>query len=372
MSKDLMSLYRIKNELLCFGMSVDADVIKYIENINPYTCKEKYVHAAGFCLEGKICVNTTFTEMYTSSSPYTVRKKGNGLYLFRDNEGLCDIQVIKMPEWYNNYTSLGTRMYDILNVHGKNVLALTHYSDCYYNSIGKPCKFCSFTENYEMRKKSKEDRIQEIVETLDVALVENPNYSLALSEGAKPSADRGILYFAEIINSVKRKFHEIKISVETVPPPEDKYLDYLFSQGASSIIMNIEFWDNQIKKKMCPGKSEIGIARYFEALEHSVDIFGIGNVASVLIAGIEPIDNTILCSEKLLEIGVIPIIIPFKPYDNCELSKGKITSPEVLEIIASRISKKIRELHFPLINPFGCIGCGSCNITNFYEKIVGY
>ena len=132
--------------------------------------------------------------------------------------------------------------------------------------------------------------------------------------------------------------------------------------GVTSLIMNIELFDDAIRKSICPGKSEITIEQYMKALSYSVERLGVGNVSSVLIAGIEPIENTIICAKKLLHIGVIPTIIPFKPYDNCELHNQKTTDPVILQIINEEISNEKIKISFPNVDSHSCIGCGACNV----------
>ena len=91
--------------------------------------------------------------------------------------------------------------------------------------------------------------------------------------------------------------------------------------------MNIEIADENLRKFICPGKSEISLDRYFSAMEKAVSLLGIGNVSSVLLAGIQPVEDIIRLGKELIEIGVIPTIMPFKPLDDCLMKNYGLTNP---------------------------------------------
>lgn len=358
----------IKNELLCYGVNCNKNIFNKIKTINPYASSNKSVHAAFFLLDNDVWVNSPINETYTRNSPYSIRFDKDQFVLYKSQDKICKITIPNPPKWYEQRTLNGTKMYDVLCVHSKNVLSLTHYISCYYSKIGKKCLYCSVTENKTSQLLDIEIRKQDIVETLIEALKENSDYSLALSEGVKNRNDRGAVYFSSILKKILESNILIKSSVELAPPKNDAYIDLLYSSGATSIIMNIEFYDDNFRRAYCPGKGEIDTKRYFEALNHSVKIFGMGNVASVLIAGIEPMDNTIKCAQLLLDSGVLPIIIPFKPYDNCNLSISKTTSPENLALISEEIDKYFKSKNFSNICNGTCISCGACNVDYYLQR----
>lgn len=361
----VIDIRKIKNELLCYGVNCSLDVFNMIRNINPYASINKSVHSAFFLLDDELLVNTPINELYTNLSPYSIEWDMNNFLLCKNNRKLCKITILMPPKWYDKKTSNNTKMYDVLSVHSKNVLALTHYISCYYSKTGRQCLYCSVKDSRIPQLLDIEIRKQDIVETLLEALKENKEYSLALSEGVKNENDRGAIYLSRILQNILENNISIKTSVELAPPTNNAYIDLLHSSGANSIIMNMEFYDDEVRKIYCPGKGEIDAKHYFNALNHSVKIFGEGNVASVLIVGIESISNTITCARLLLDLGVIPIIIPFKPYDNCSLFNGKITNPEYLDIILANVGQYFKSNELKNVCSSACISCGACNVDYY-------
>lgn len=360
-----VDIRKVKYELLCYGVNCSSEVFELIREINPYASSNKSVHSAFFLLDNTLIVNTPINESYTSQSPYNIKVGLNKFVLFKKNTEICDLTVIKPPKWYEKRTTNNTKMYDVLSVHNKNVLALTHYINCYYINLGKRCLYCSVKNSKIPQISDFEMRRRDIVETLLEALKENKDYSLALSEGVKNREDRGAIYFSSILQKISESNIVIKASVELAPPAKDKYIDILHASGATSIIMNMEFYSDDIRKKYCPGKGEIDTRHYFDALSYAVKVFGKGNVASVLIIGVEPKESTIACAKILIDLGVLPVLVPFKPYDNCRLYNGNVTNYEELFIISKEVEKYFRSENLKNICNGTCISCGACNVDYY-------
>ncbi len=363
--KNTFSFYQhIKTDLLCYGARISKEAEKFVFNINPYLIN-KGIHNASFCINGDTYINMQINEKYCEASPYIIHYDANKLYLLKNDNRICEIKVTVAPTWYEKRTTNGTYMRDVFNVHGRNTLAFSKYSDCEYVTRGLKCKFCSISVN-TLQHDNIDTRINDILETLESAFEYNPDYSIALSEGTKAGRDRGALFFAKIAKSIVDKFGIKHISAELAPPEEMKYIDSMIENGITSIIMNIELYDNNLRQAICPGKSEISFEHYIECLSYAVKLVGVGNVSSVLIAGIEPISNTIECAKILLGKGIVPIVIPFKPYDNCEFSSKPVTNPRILEEIHDAIEKESFRIGFPRTLPHSCIACGACNLQNKY------
>jgi hypothetical protein len=73
--------------------------------------------------------------------------------------------------------------------------------------------------------------------------------------------------------------------------------------------MNLEIWDKDIYKTICPGKARGsgGWEHWVKALEYAVKVFGHGRVRSTFVVGIEPKAKTLEGFEYLASKGVIAI-----------------------------------------------------------------
>ena len=352
------SIINIKSELLCWGIKLDDDIERRIRRDHPFIFNDRYIHGAHFVLDGKTNVNVPIAEKFCNKSPYKIEHKENNLMLSKNNVLLMPIEITRPPDWYNTKLNQKTRMRDVFQVHGKTTLVNSEYMCCDFFKEGQGCLFCSFPK---MQSVDKID-LTNISKTFECAIGENPNYSVTLSGGCKESHDRGSKYFADVVKTIRKIDDNIPISVEIAPPKDDFYIKELIDLGVSALIMNIEFYDYKIRNLLCPAKSKIKVERYFQALNYSVSCLGEGNASSVLIVGLENIALTKKCADILIEMGVIPTLIPFRPYDNCYLSNFTTTHPTYLSDAAEYVGKKLLKANLHPKNQRGCTECGGCSL----------
>lgn len=234
---------------------------------------------------------------------------------------------------------------------------------CGYQLIGKACKFCSLNE-YALQSNVEEKISPQILAKMIYKAMMYKEYELNFSSGTILTEDKSANYYIEVLQELK----ELKlkrfpyISVEITPPDKDFYIQALADIGVTALIMNIEIVDENLRKKICPGKSDVSIKRYIEAMQLAVHILGTGNVSSVLLAGIQPAEDIINMGKELIEIGVVPTIMPFKPLDDCDMKKEKITNPKELLFISEELKSQMIRRKLNPRSQYGCTKCGGCSL----------
>ena len=348
----------LKKQLLCYGIFIDEKTNFEIKEYNNVFGDEKHIHVAQIQLPDGSFVNANSQESYCKQSPFILRKINQSWFICKSNQVICEVNIQKIPTWALASLSDGSPVLDTVIPHGNNVLALSRHRPCHFKQTGEGCKFCS-SMPYS-KTLSEESRLLRLREALNLAKASGIPYSFALSGGTSETSDRGILDFIKVIRIIKNIMPEAKISVEVAPPETNDYLDLLFNEGINSITMNLEFYTQEVRNNICPGKSKIAIDRYFEALRYSVEKLKCGNVSSVLIAGIEDSAMTCLGAHKLMDIGVLPTIIPFRPYDQCSMSKHPVTDVECLLDIERDLEQYAMKKKFHYCKGAGCVGCNAC------------
>jgi|GEM_PF-511107 len=350
-----------RKELLCYGINVDKDTITRLCSLNPSFGTAKFIHNAQVQLPDGSYVNAPIAEEYCKLSEYSLSVNNCGINLLKNGKPLFAVSIPPIPQWTDYRLSDGIKVSDVIGVHGHNTLSLVKYTECYYKKIGRTCTFCGCNENFN-GKDSILFSPSYIAEAVKLALSGGQEYSLALSGGMAESSDRGALLFCEIAKAVLAQSPNVGISVEIAPPVSNKYIDMLVDAGIKSIIMNLEIFDDAIRAKYCPGKIEIPSSRYFEALSYAVSKLSSWSVSSVLIAGLENIESTVTGAKKLIDIGVIPTIMPFRPYDNCEMSDHPMTNPEILMEIERELHQYPRKTNLDNCkHAEGCLSCNGCS-----------
>ena len=348
---------KIKKELLCYGIRIAKAAESCIQQNNYYTNQNKSVHAAVFQLADGSFVNATINEEFTKTSPYLLNVCNNNLALYKNGCFCSTIQMHTTPLWYKCLTSDGIRMNELLSLHGSNTLAFTSHNSCRFKCDNEGCLFCSSNQGKDIPSLL---QAKHLCEVLEQALKENPDYSLALSGGTRYGKDCGLIHFSEIVREVKKHFPNITISVESVAPFDLVYIDTIIDAGVSTLIMNLEFSDPIIRQKYCPGKSKISKELYYSAYQKAVVRLGPWNVSSVLIAGLEPISNTINESMKLIDCGVTPTIMPFRPYDKCTLRNHSVTNATILDEIEDALTSYLISKGIRIKKSYACLNCNAC------------
>ena len=356
----------VKADLLCHGVRMSDDAKKNGESYNSYLLDGGFVHAAHFMI-GNVVVNTCVEEEFCKESPYEIIWEDNGFSLMKGESFVCSINIIRMPDWCLEEVD-GHRIANYLRPHSPNCVSCCPKLKCSYYYNGEQCGFCSIGDY------AKNNNIEPVLEPLVVAkmikraIEANPNYEIALSGGTCDSKDRSANYFSEICklvtNNGTSKHH---ISVEVAPPEDNRYIQQLYDAGATALIMNIEVANECRRKKICPGKSTIPIERYMSAFEKAVSVFGRGKVSSVIIVGIQKETDIIAICEKIIPMGVIPTIIPFKPLDACKMKSHEKSDPNEVYRISNRVSELLHTEGLFVDGHGGCTKCGGCSLESVFQ-----
>lgn len=218
------------------------------------------------------------------------------------------------------------------------------------------CKFCN-QNNWEYKLYDSE----ELIEAARKAIRESPTpiKHMLISGGTPKISDYE--YFDNTVQEITKAF-DMPIDVMMSPRKDLNCLQKLKSFGVSGLSINLELFDENIANKLAPQKSiTIGKTLYFEFLKEAVKIFGEGNVRSILIVGLEPIESTLKGIEELAKIKVVPVLSPFIASDDTLLKDHPTPDIETL-IKAWEESKKIVKKYEMNLGP-RCIPCQHNTLT---------
>jgi len=323
------------------------------------------MHAAHFIIDDTI-INTCVSESFCEKSPYFIGYNNGSLQLIRSTDSqyefISTIDVLELPQWCEDNVE-GYTIGDYIRPHSKNCIACWPYLICDYYSNANQCKFCSMGD-YRVRTRLSEDVAGKMIAK---ALAFSYEYELALSGGTCTKPDGSLDYFTSVCKKAVEA-GATYISVETTPPEDLDRINKLCEAGATAIIMNLEIADDTQRKAICPGKSLIPKQRYFDAFRRAVEVFGTGNVSSVLIAGLQPKRDIINMARDMTEMGVIPTIIPFKPLDGCLLNTMPPTNAIELLEIAKAAEGFLRKNALFASEQRGCTKCNGCSVEALCEN----
>jgi len=146
------------------------------------------------------------------------------------------------------------------------------------------------------------------------------------------------------------------------------WIQRIHDAGASYGCFNLEVWDPDVWRKVCPGKAKfITREQWLQDMVDAVKIFGRGGVLSAFVAGTElvsgfssearAIESAVEGTDWLLSQGITPLFSPFSPTLTSEYSAASAPTLDYflrLNIETLRLRKKHK---LPMNTRFVCRHC---------------
>lgn len=253
------------------------------------------------------------------TSPFSLRRDGGKLFLYVEAMRLFAVELEKRPAYYEQTTSTGLPMYKV-GVHRLRRQVLVEYNAyCRFFTEKTACLFCGIVGQPLLTGRYNKyfgASPQEVAEVVAAAYEEGVASEMQVTGGVLPDQAE-VSYFLEVGRAMRDR-----LGVETVagsqavlvPPQETSEIDALKEAGWQCVAFNMEVWDERLWPGMVPGKHALMPRdRWLERLLHAVDVFGKGQVASVLVAGIEPKRSFLEGAKWLAEHGIHGVPIPWNP-----------------------------------------------------------
>lgn len=351
----------VKAELLCYGLELDNKAYIELLKRNPYVMNRTLVHAMHIDMNG-IIINVCVSEKFCRLSPYCMTFNNGDFILLKNHKEISIVKIIDDPFWAKE--RIGEYIIgDYLRPHSYECISCSPILQCGYQEKKKTCQFCSLNEYASHANINKRISPKLLAKMISKVLT-HKDYEINFSSGTDLTEDKSANYYISVLQELKpfNLKNSPYISLEITPPDKDYYIEALIDNGITALIMNIEIADEKLRRKICPGKSEVSINRYFEAMQKAVCLLGPGNVSSVLIAGIQPTEDIIKMSKNLIDIGVIPTIMPFKPLDDCAMRNYSITNPQELLFISDLLESELFNAGLNPCKQNGCTKCGGCSL----------
>lgn len=341
MGKEKNQNVRRKAELLCAGR------IYVPESILPSCETSKSTAGPGAGAEeialgfGNARVKLVLAEK--STAEFSMKRKGSTLCILKNGRLFVD-NVKILPK--------------VLHAPFQAFVNLEHR--CIYD-----CKFCTSAKLDRSARSA--DEVVEMV--LDASKKEGFR-SVAITSGVRTSPKKAVDEMVAVVKKI-RKAVDAPIGVEPYVIARSDIVR-LKDAGANEIKINVQSYDREIFKKVCPG---LNYEKILERLSDAVKIFGRGKVASNIIIGLGETDDSILGgSECLAKEGVVATLRALRVTD-CNRPSLVGALGELKPVTAERLIFLARE-HKKILKKCGlstltfdtmCHACGCCDIVPFVD-----
>lgn len=341
---------KLKAELLTGGIRFSEEIHDFLTSGGKPLSLKEYVTTSGLILrvEEEIFVNAPINQ---NNSKWVLEKASDRIVL-RERKGEREYEVkrVPLPDYISKRTEDGIPFVDVGVTHTDRV-RVSPIEGCTFN-----CAFCDLNL-HPYRKKP----IASIVETIQGASKDCtlPAKHVLISGGTPKQEDRKYLF--EVIKSLAKEI-DLPIDIMMVPPSsKNEYLKTLYDLGINGLSINIELFNKKYLRRYVPEKAIVGREYYLKFIETAVEMFGKGRVQSLLIVGLEPLEDTLEGVKALSKIGCIPVLSPFIPPKGKDLEKHPHISADDL-IKTYYLAQKIARENGVFLGP-KCIPCQHNTMT---------
>lgn len=252
-------------------------------------------------LQKNLNINCAYGINLSQYSPYLIKLSENTEELYYYNEKIADICVER-----NQLKALSEFDQKIIYI-STDRLRIKIVSGCENKNFGKGCLFCNVpVSEYQFS-------LSQIHQTLENLKNQTTDFRHILIGGGSCLAQDSWDKIIAICNYLKsdKDYKEKPISIMTLLPPKGRLME-LKNAGVEEVAFNLEIANDTLARRMMPEKRKHGKDAYYEILRESVHIFGIGNVRSALLVGLDQEQDIYNEIATLAEIGVIPCLSAFR------------------------------------------------------------
>lgn len=269
-------------------------------------------------LRGDVWVNAPLFEPFCIASPVRLDYDG-GRFLLRAPEGDFPAEVAPIPDLYFGRTGAGVPYREYGYVHTDRV-RVSPIAGCAYR-----CAFCDLPFTHDYRPK----RIEDLVEVARAARHDSvlPARHALVSGGTPVKGDEEYLDRAVVAVASGAG---MPVDVMMVPRPGRDWMERYRDAGVDGVFFNLEVAGDAAVRRLTPQKARLASPHFWGALRDAREIFGEGKVRSLLLVGLEPLEDTLHGVRRLAEAGCVPVLSPFRPSPDTPLCGHPPPSMETL------------------------------------------
>ncbi len=276
-------------------------------------------------------MNAPVFEPFVEATPYTLSKR-DGAYEIRDARDSALVYPVRIPprpRWYEQRTSAGTPMSQVGVLQG-TYLGIYFGETCHFwrTSPSKACKFCTTGLNVGTNEAA-EKTVRDVVETA-LAAKEEGGVTFVHFNSGKQTVD-ALDLAAPYVKALKEEVG-VLVGLQAIPSRDLWKYDWLVDLGVDHFSFCYEFHNPKYFAEYLPGKQEeVGQRAFFDAMEHVAKRMGKGRNSGEIIAGIEPIEDTLAAIDYITSVGCFPTVCIFRPLHGA--SAAHLPSPRYEEMV---------------------------------------
>ena len=264
----------------------------------------------------------------------------------KEVEDVAVIRLPRQPAFYTQKTSNGTLMSRVGTMQG-TYLAVYPAQVCgYWKPEDKVnCRFCSTGLNVGYSEEG-EKRVQDVVETAIAAKKQEGVTFVHFNTGYYDGNELDVV--EPYVRAIKEETG-LLVGVQCPPCKELSKYNKLKALGVDHLSFCFELYNPEYFQKYCPGKHRtLTQQAFFDAMEYASKLWGKGRVSGEIIAGIEPIEDTLTAIDYITSVGAFPTICVFRPTLGAEMEGYPSPKYEDMAKIFRRMYESLIRNNIPI------------------------
>lgn len=304
---------------------------------------------------------------YVKNTPYRLHRQ-RGQWALSAGDDIVTVELPDFRQFYQKKTSDGKYFSEVALIHGFDCLATTVIQSCAYWGTPQSCKFCGIGLSLKNGVTVDKKNPSELAEVAVAAAEEIGVGHVTLTSGSTYKGNREVDHLAKCAELIKKNT-VLGVQVQCRPPRDPSTLGIFKQVGVDSVAIHVDSFDGETLSQVAPNKAKIGLQKYIETWEEAVRIFGSNQVVSIIIVGLGETDHSVLEGVKLLaEIGVYPLLVPFRPIAGTPMGSWRPPGPDRMRALYKQAAVILAEkgITWQAIKA-GCGRCTACSAMADYE-----
>lgn len=250
-----------------------------------------------------------YTFRWDPRSKYRLKAEDGKPVLYKGRERVAEIEFFERTPLVDRRLSTGHKFSEIATLFTEGSFSVCYSVECSLKDTGEDCLFCNINTTAGLKGRGLTIKSpQQVAEAYVLAREAGFGGHLNLTGGFVPER-RELEYYLDVADEIKERTGLERIVGQAVigAPQDLKVLEKYKEAGYLSVAIDIEIWDRNIFKAICPGKEKRngGWQHWVDAIVYAAEVFGKGNVRSNIVGGIEPKPSILEGIEFLASKGAV-------------------------------------------------------------------
>ncbi|MEQ8196635.1 MAG: radical SAM protein [Clostridiaceae bacterium] len=271
---------------------------------------------------------------WDTRSRFSIEYDNGKYYLAENGHEVFQVKFHKRPNYYKLKTSDETEMSHVATYSPGGTVGVAYSNECSLKEKGLDCLFCNANatkDTYAEHENIKWKNPKQIGEAVAAAYKYDNAKHVNITGGFIPER-REVDYYIDVAEAIKEHtgLDDFNGTAVIGAPLDLEVIDKYKEAGYRTLAVQIEIWDKNIFKTICPGKEKEcgGWEHWVESLEYAAKVFGHGRARTGFVTGIEPKDSTLEGVEYLASKGIISLTGAWNPNPGSKLEGHRTPEPE--------------------------------------------